>query len=127
MAGGIGGGEHGDTLQNFSQVDVFQAQIAGTGEVDQDLHDAVEAVDFVADDVHVAAGFGIVLLQLVLQQLEVEDDGVDGVFHFVSDATGEASAGGKAAGNFNFVFDAAHRFGVAHGQQGANLAFLFPE
>src|SRR5208282_896295 len=104
---GLGRGQRRYALQNFAQIHVFQTQIAGTGEVHQDLHNAVEAVNFVADDVHVAAGFGIVLLQFVLQQLQVQHNGVDGVLDFVGHAPGQASAGGKAPRHFDVVFNAA--------------------
>ena len=125
VARGIGRGQHRDFFQNLPQVHFFQPQIAGTSEVDQDLHDAVEAVNFVADDVHVAARVGIVLLQLVLQQLQMQHDGIDGVLDLVRHASGQAAAGGKAARNFNLILNAAHRFGIAHGEQRADRRALF--
>ena len=36
-------------------------------------------------------------------------------------------AGGQAARHFDFIFDAADRLRIAHGQQGADLGFLLPD
>ena len=63
--------------------------------------------------------------QFVAQQLQVKHDGVDGILHFVGHAPGEASAGGEPARHLNFVANAAHRFGIAHDQQRADLRIFF--
>ncbi len=96
MTSGVGCGKHRYTLQNVTEVHVLEPQISGAGEVHQDLHNAVEAVDLVADNIHVAARVRIVLLQFVLQQLQVQHDGVDGVLDLVRHASRHPSAGGKA-------------------------------
>ena len=80
-----------------------QMQLASPHEVDQGLHHAVEPVNFVADDVHMAAGIGIQLHQLVLQQLQMQDDGIDGILYFVGNAAGYASAGRKGGGTSRFL------------------------
>src|SRR6476661_2496261 len=35
--------------------------------------------------------------------------------------------GGEPAGHFDFVFDAAYRFGIPHGQERADLGFFFAD
>ena len=121
---GVGRGQLRDVFQQAAQVHFFQMQIARPHEIHQGLHHAIEAADFAVDNVHVAARVGLLLGQLVPQQLQMQHDGVDGILHFVGHAAGEASAGGEAAGHFNFVANAPHRLGVAHDQQRANLRVL---
>src|SRR5712671_850696 len=101
-------GEQSDIVQQAAEVDLHQMQFASPHEVHQSLHHPVEAMNFASDNIHVAASVGIELCQLVLQELEMKNDGVDGVLHFVGDAAGDASAGGEAAGHFDFISNAAH-------------------
>ena len=54
-------------------------------------------MNFAADDVHVAPRVRVNLSQLVLQKLQVEHNGVDGVLDLVRHAAGETSAGGEPA------------------------------
>src|ERR1700677_392974 len=115
VARGVGGGERRYALQNLAQVDILEAKVARTREVNQNLNDAVEATDFAADDVHVTASIGVVLLEFILQQLQVQHDGIDRVLYFVGHASGEPSTGGKAARNFYLIFSPAHGLGIAHG------------
>ncbi len=127
MAGRIGSGQDSHLFKHFAQIHVVEMQIARPREVDEDLHDAVEPANFVADDVDVAARLGIVLLHFVLQQLQVQHDGVDRILNFVSDAARESAAGGKAARDFNLIFNPANRFGIAHGEQARRWEFPSPE
>ena len=122
---GVRSGELRDFFHQAAQVDFFQVKIARAGEIDQRLHHAIEAADFAVDDVHVAAGIGLLLGQFVAQELQVQHDGVDGILYFVSHAAGEASAGGEAARHLDLVANAADRFGVAHDQQRADLRIFF--
>ena len=55
----------------------------------------------------------------------MQHDGIDGILYLVGNAAGHASAGREAAGHLDFVSDAAHRLGVAHDQQSADLSALF--
>src|SRR5882724_12199145 len=100
-------------------------KVARPGEVHQDLHYAVQAVNFTVNDVHVAAGVRVRLQQLVLQKLQVQDDGVDGVLDLVGDTARDAAAGGETAGGFDFIFYTTDRFGVVHGKQCADLGATF--
>src|ERR1700722_15814421 len=55
----------------------------------------------------------------------MENDRIDGIFDFVGNAAGDASAGGEAAGHFDFIANAADGFGVTHDEERADLrAFL---
>ena len=54
---------------------------------------AVETMNFAANDVHVAAGVRVLLRQLVLEKLQMQHNGVDRIFDFVSYAAGYAPAG----------------------------------
>ena len=47
----------------------------------------------------------------------MDDDGVDGVLDLVSDAGGEASDGGHAAGDLQFGLDLFNRLQVVEGDQ----------
>ena len=121
----IGSGEQRDVLEHAAEIHFHQMKFASPHEVNESLHHAVEPMNLAADDIHVTAGIRVELRELVLQELQVEHDGVDGILHFMSNAAGHASAGREAAGHLNFVADAAHGFGVAHNQQRADLgAFL---
>src|SRR5712691_2815883 len=95
-------------VEQAPEIHLYQVQFAGAHEVHESLNDAIEPVNFAADNVHVPAGVGIELRQLVLQELKMENDSVDGIFYFVSDPAGHASAGREAAGHLDFVSDAAH-------------------
>ena len=66
-------------------------------EVHERLHDAIEPLNFAADDVHVAAGVRIQLRQFILQELKMKHDGIDRIFYLVSHAAGNATAGREAA------------------------------
>src|ERR1035437_10589371 len=77
-------------------------------------------MNLASDDVHVAAGVRIDLADLFAQQLEVNDDGIDGIFYFMGNAGGEPPNGRQTARQFNFVLDSAHRFDVTHGEQRAD-------
>src|ERR1039458_56384 len=72
------------------------------------------------NNVHVAPRLGVQLQDALAQNLEMDDDGVDGVFDLVGDAGGETSDGGQTAREFDLVANAADGFGVAHGEQGAD-------
>src|SRR5208337_1240916 len=111
-------------FQKAAQVDLFQVKVARPGEIHESLHDAIQPSNLAVNNVHVALSVGLLLGQLVAQQLQVQHDGVDGILDFVGDAAGEASAGGKAARHFDLVADALDRFGVAHDQQSADLGVL---
>ena len=50
----------------------------------------------------------------------MNDDGVDRIFDLVGYAGGEASDGGETAREFDLVFNAADRLGIANGEQGAD-------
>src|ERR1700722_6887313 len=75
---GFGISEERDIVEQAAEINFDQMEFAGAHEVDQSLHDAVETVNFAADDVHVAAGIGIELGELVLQKLQMENDRIDG-------------------------------------------------
>src|SRR4030088_1537723 len=96
-------------------------QLAGTHEVHQSLYYPVEAVNLAANDIHVATGVWIEERQLVLQQLQVKHDGIDGVLDLVSHAARHASAGREATGHLDFVSDSPYGLRVAHDQKSADL------
>ena len=128
LTGGIGRGQLSNIIQQFANVQVRKTQFHGTGEIYQHLHHAVEALDLTANYIHVPAGGGIDLLQFLAKQLKMHHDGIDGIFDFVSYAGGKPADGRKAVGELDLVFDAAHGFGIAQGQQGADaLAALLDE
>ena len=58
------------------------------------------------------------------KQLQVQNNRVDRIFHLVGDAARDPSAGGDAARQFDFIFSAACRFRVTHGEQRADLSSL---
>src|SRR2546426_6202556 len=99
-------------------------KVARPGEVHQDLHYPVETVNFAVDDVHVAVRIRINLLELVSQQLQVKNDCVNRVLHFMGNATSYSAAGGNPAREFDLIFNTAGRFSVAHGQERADLSAL---
>src|ERR1035437_4528574 len=74
-------------------------------------------MNLASDDVHVAPRVRVDLAHLFAQQLEVNHDRVDGIFYFMGNAGSEPPNGRQTAGQFNFVLDSAHRFGVAHGEK----------
>src|ERR1700733_1413621 len=121
----VGSGEQSDIFEKAAKIDFDQMQFACAHEVDQGLHAAVEAVNFAADDIHVAARIGIELRELVLQKLQVKNNRINRILDFVGDAAGNASAGGETTGHFDFVADTLHGFGVAHDEQSADLRALF--
>src|SRR6202008_3373737 len=90
---GIGSGQLDHVFQQPTEVDFLEVKVARSGEVDQRLYDAIQTPNFAVDDVHVAARVGLLLGQFVLQQLQMEYDRIDGIFHFVGHAAGEAAAG----------------------------------
>src|SRR6185312_9556445 len=125
MLRGVGGCKQYNFIEHKTEICIFQAQFARAGEVHENLHHAVETMDFAVDDVHVAAGVRIDLLQFVPQQLQMEHDGVDRVLDLVSNPACDASAGRNPPRKFNFIFNTTGRLGIAHGQQGANLRPFF--
>ena len=62
--------EQSDFVEQAAEVHFDQMQFAGAHEVDQSLHDSIKPLNLAADNVHVAAGVGIQLRQLVLQELQ---------------------------------------------------------
>src|SRR5712691_2714246 len=128
LTGGVGRSQLDNVVEQLANVQVREAQLHGTGEIHQHLHHAVEALDLTANHIHVPAGGGIDLLQFLAKQLKMHHDGIDGILDFVSHAGGEPANGRKAVGELDLVFDAAHGFGIAQGQQRADaLAALFNE
>ena len=89
----IGRGQHGNLFEQAAKVDFLQMQFPGAHEVHQDLHHPIQAVDLAVNNVDVAARVGISLLQLVLQQLQMQNDGIDRILDFVSHAAGQPPAG----------------------------------
>ena len=100
-------GEAGHFLQDASQINFFKPQLTRPGEVNQDLNDAIEAVNLVADDVHVTARVGINLVQFVLQKLQMQNDRVDRVLDFVGDAACGSCARGETTRQFQFRLQSA--------------------
>ena len=88
----VGHGQQRYILKQLSEIGFFELEVSGTREVDQNLNDAIEAVNFAADDVHVATGAWVGLLQLVLQKMQVQNDGIDRVLDLVGNAAREAAA-----------------------------------
>src|SRR5581483_1538293 len=103
----VGSRQHHYIFDQATQVHLLKMQVARPGEVHQDLHHAIKAMNFIVNDIHVPAGVGIDLLQLGLQQLKVQHDRVDRIFHLVSNAPCEPPAGGKPARGFDLVFNLA--------------------
>src|SRR5260370_16524874 len=122
---GFGSSQQCHVLEQAAEIDFFQVQITRTGEVHQHLHHAVKTMNFAADKGHVVTRVGVNLSQLVLQKLQVEHNGVDGVLDLVRYAAGETSAGGETARHFDFILDAMDGFGVTYDEQGADLSILF--
>src|SRR5690349_14221521 len=113
--------QHDDFIHHATQIHVLKVQVARPREVHQDLYDAIQAMDLVVDDVHVTASVGIDLLQLCLQQLQVQDDGVDRILHLVSHAASKATASGEATGSLDLVFNLPNGLRVTQGHKSANL------
>src|SRR6185312_5068527 len=86
---GIGSREHDDVVKQLADVNLHQAQFHGPGKVHESLNYAIETPDLTANDVDVTFGVAIRVFELLPQHLEVDDDGVDGVFDFVRDAGGQ--------------------------------------
>src|SRR5213595_952565 len=61
-------------------------------EVHQNLHHAIQAVNLVANNIHVPKRIGVSLLKLVLQQLQMQHDGINRILHFVCDSAGQPPA-----------------------------------
>src|SRR5579863_6830029 len=120
----VGSCQQRDFIQHQPQIRVFEVQVAGTSKVHQDLHHAIQPMNLAVTDIHVTEGIRINLFQLVAQQLQVKHDRVDGIFYFVGHPAGDPAAGGNPPRKLDLVLNAAHGFGVAHGQQRANLCAL---
>ena len=120
VGAGFGCGEGDDLGGQGAQIERGKLEIDGAGEVDQGFNHAVEAMDLRSDDIHVAARLGIELEDALAQNLQVDDDGVDGIFDLVGDAGGQASDGGEAARELDLIFNAADGLGIAHGEQRAD-------
>src|SRR5215469_4999599 len=121
---GVGSSQKHDIVQQLSKVRLFKLEVAWPGEVDENLHDAIESVDLAPDDVQVATGARVGLLQFVLQKMEVQNDGVDRIFDFMRYAAREAATRRHPPGHFDFILEPSHRFRIPHDQQGANLRGL---
>ena len=63
----VGIGELHNFFQQLPQIGLLNVQFPWAGEVDQNLHYAVQTMNFASDNVHVTARIGIDLLQLALQ------------------------------------------------------------
>src|ERR1700678_2562912 len=114
-------GEQRDVFEQTAEVDFHKVQLAGTHKVDQRLHDSIEPLDLASNDVHVAASVGVELRQLVLQQLQMEHDRINGILDFMGYAARNSSTGRKSPGHLDLVSNPADRFGIAHDQQCADL------
>ena len=90
-------GELRHVFQQSAQIDFLQVKIAGSREVHQRLHNAIQAPNLAVDDIHVAPRIRFLVGQLVPQKLQVKDDGVNRILYLMGNAAGQASAGGKPA------------------------------
>ena len=101
-----------------AQILILQLKLDRAGEIDEGLDDAIEAADLALDDVEVAQRVAADL-NLVPEQFQVNDDGVDGVLDFVADAGRESADRGHAARNLQLGFDLPNGFEVVDGEQSA--------
>ena len=57
----VGDGEQGNIFERAAQIGFGETQLDGTGEIDERLHDAIEAPDLAGDDVQMAERIGLEL------------------------------------------------------------------
>jgi len=105
VGGEFGGGEGEDAADDGAEVLFAELEFNGSAEIDEELDNAVEAMDFGFDDFEVTHGRSAGTGELAFEELDMDDDGVDGVFDFVPDAGGESADGGHAAGELEFRLD----------------------
>src|SRR5580692_1859534 len=103
-------------FQQPAKINFLEMQIAGSSEVHQNLDYSIQSMNLVVDNVHVAAGIGIDLLQLALQQLQMQHNRIDGIFHFMGYTARSAAACGHLPRQFNFILNAPYRLCVAQRQ-----------
>ena len=63
-----------------------EAKLHRAGKVNKSLHHAVKTPDLIANHIHVAARIRIYLMQLLPQYLQMDHDGIDGIFYLVGNA-----------------------------------------
>ena len=68
-------------------------KVAWTSEVHQNLHHSIQPMDLTINNINVPGGIGIHLLKLVAQQLQVQNDCVDGILNFVRHSAGYTATG----------------------------------
>ena len=125
IAGGeLFGGQRQDVADHRAQILFAQLQFHRAREIHQGLHDAVQAMNLRVDHLKVAGCRRVVVAQLVLQQFQVDHDGVDRVLHLVAHAGGESSDGGHAPRKLQLGLDFFNRLQVVQRDQSAQTLLV---
>src|SRR5580700_1313143 len=107
----LGGGQPQHAGHNRAQILILELELHGAREINQRLDNTIEAANLALDNVEmpqrVAAG-----MNLVPEQLQMDDDGVDGILDLVADSGREAADRGHAARNLELGLDLADRLQV---------------
>jgi hypothetical protein len=114
----FGGSQPQHAGDDRPQILILELELDWTGKVDQRLHDAIEAANFALDDVEMPQGVAAGV-DLVPEQLQMDNDGVDGILHLVTDSRREAADRSHTPRNFELALNLADRFQIVEGQQRA--------
>ena len=91
--GGVGLNKRGDIAGNFGEVEFLLRHLDRAGEVEKGPDDAVEALDFFADDLDLLCRFGRVLPDHGFEQGQARRDGVERILDLMRDAAGQSIDG----------------------------------
>lgn len=119
VARGLGAEKLEQAVEQGDEVERGELELDGFGEVEKSFDDAVEAESFLAEDADFFGGGGVGLADGGVEDLEVEADGVKGIFDFVSDAAGKGINGAEALGEVELVGEAELGFDIANGEEEA--------
>jgi len=114
-----GKGEHG--TDDGAEIVLAELKLDRPAKIDEHLHNAIETMNFGFDDFEMAGGrsAGAGGCELALEELNVNNDGVDGVLDFVAHSGGEAADGGHAAGELELGLDGLDGFEIVEGEERA--------
>src|SRR5579863_9255429 len=85
-----------DVAQKFGEIGGFEFQFDGAGEIQEALYHRVEAVDFLVQNLHGLARFGVRSRgQGLLQIFQPQPHRIERVLYFVGNASGDAANSGE--------------------------------
>jgi len=112
-------GEGEDFIDDGAKVVFAELKLNRAAEVDEQLDDPIKAVNLGFNDLEMPGGrsAGAGGGELALEQFDVHDDGVDGVFDLVAYSGREPADGGHAAGDLKLGLDGFDGFKIVEGKK----------